>query len=150
MTYMTTIEFPAIHFPEWKRWAHRERPSTDLDVPVGFGLLGIYLLATSDIDAVSVAGADRYLDEAVIYIGMSTHVERRLERSHKAVMAYKQQSGDIVANNLRFTVWHSGGTKGPFEQKGSVVEAAAIAVYERVLLLRYAEKFGRLPRLNGH
>lgn len=107
---MAAIEIPAIEFPQWKRWAHRERPSRDF-LPVGFGLLGIYVLATSDVDDDSAIGADRYLDEAVVYIGMSANVERRLERSHAAVRAYKQQSGDLAADNLRFTVWHSGATK---------------------------------------
>ncbi|MCR4467942.1 hypothetical protein [Burkholderia sp. SCN-KJ] len=146
---MDAIEIPAIEFPQWMRWAHRERPSRDFDVPVGFGLLGIYMLATSEVDAGSTAGGDRYLDEAVIYIGMSAHVEQRLEQSHEAVKAYKQQSGDLAASNLRFTIWHSGATKGPYERKVPAVEAATIAVYERVLLLKYAEKFGRLPRFNG-
>jgi hypothetical protein len=146
---MAAIEIPAIEFPQWRRWAHRERPSWDLDTPVGFGQLGIYMLATSDVGDDSAIGADRYLAEAVIYIGMSAHVEQRLERSHESVKAYKQQSGDLAADNLRFTVWHSGATKGPYERKAPVVEAATIAVYERVLLLKYAEKFGRLPRFNG-
>lgn len=146
---MATIEIPVIEFPQWSQWAHRERPSQNFDVPVGFGLLGIYLLATSDVDTVSVVGIDRYLDEAVIYIGMSKHVEQRLEGSHDAVKAYKQESGDLGAKHLRFTVWHSGATKGPYERKGSAVAAATIAMYERVLLLKYAETFGRLPRFNG-
>jgi hypothetical protein len=145
---MATIEIPAIKFPQWKRWANRERPSQDFDVPVDFGLLGIYLLATSEVDAGLPPEADRYLDEAVIYIGMSDHVERRLEQSHDAVKAYKKQSGDLAAGNLRFTIWHSGAAKGPYERKGPVVAAATIAVYERVLLLKYTEKFGRLPRFN--
>ncbi|KVC70607.1 hypothetical protein [Burkholderia ubonensis] len=84
---MAAIEIPAIEFPQWRRWAHRERSSRNSDVPVSFGLLGIYMLATSDVDAESAIGADRYLDEAVIYIGMSAHVEQRLERSHEAVRA---------------------------------------------------------------
>jgi hypothetical protein len=145
---MATIEIPAIEFPQWKRWANRERPSLDFDVPVGFGLLGIYMLATSEVDIGSSPAAAKYLDEAVIYIGMSDHVERRLERSHDAVTEYKKQSGDLAAGNLRFTIWHSGASKGPYERKGPVVAAATIAVYERVLLLEYAKKFGRLPRFN--
>jgi hypothetical protein len=146
---MAAIEIPVIEFAQWKRWAHRQRPSREFDVPIGFGLLGIYILATSAVDVESSIGADKYLDEAVIYIGMSAHVEQRLERSHEAVKAYKRQSGDLATNNLRFTVWHSGATKGPHERKGPVVQAATIAIYERVLLLKYAEKFGRLPRFNG-
>ncbi|NPT37403.1 hypothetical protein [Paraburkholderia xenovorans] len=146
---MAAIEIPEIKFPQWRRWANRERPSQDFDVPVGFGLFGIYMLATSEVDAGLSPEADRYLDEAVIYIGMSGHVEQRLERSHDAVKAYKQQSGDLAAGNLRFTIWHSGATKGPYERKGPVVAAATIAVYERVLLLKYADKFVRLPRFNG-
>lgn len=146
---MAAIDIPPIEFPGWKRWANRELPSRNFDVPAGFGLLGIYLLATSDVDDKSATGTDRYLDEAVIYIGMSAHIEQRLERSHKAVNAYKQQSGDLAAQDLRFTVWHSGATRGAYERKAPVVEAATIAVYERVLLLKYAEEFGRLPRFNG-
>ncbi|AOI68114.1 hypothetical protein WI29_11980 [Burkholderia ubonensis] len=46
--------------------------------------MGIYMLATSNVNAESAIGADRYLDEAVIYIGMSALVEQRLERSHEA------------------------------------------------------------------
>ncbi|SAK70302.1 hypothetical protein AWB82_04209 [Caballeronia glebae] len=145
---MATIEISAIEFPHWKKWANRERPSRNFDVPVGFGLLGIYVLATSEVDAGLSAEADRDLNEAVIYIGMSEHVERRLEQRHDAVDAYKQQSGDIAAENLRFTIWHSGAAKGQYERKAPVVAAATIAVYERVLLRQYAEKFGRLPRFN--
>ncbi|MGF6575082.1 hypothetical protein ABH945_007211 [Paraburkholderia sp. GAS333] len=146
---MSTIEIPAIEFPKWKRWADRERPSQDFDVPVGFGLLGIYMLATSDVDGESSLEPDNYLNQAVIYIGMSEHVEQRLERSHDAVTAYKKQTGDLAASDLRFTIWHSSAAKGQYEQKGPVVSAATIAVYERVLLLKYAEKYGRLPRFNS-
>ncbi|KIG11206.1 hypothetical protein BurMR1_1866 [Burkholderia sp. MR1] len=145
---MATIEIPAIGFPRWKKWANRERQSRDLDVPAGFGLLGIYVLATREVDACLLSETDRHLNEAVIYIGMSDHVERRLEEKHDAVKAYKQQYGDIAAENLRFAIWHSGAAKGQHERKGPVVGAARIAVYERVLLLQYAEKFGRLPRFN--
>lgn len=106
------------------------------------------MLATSDVDGGSSLAGDKYLDESVIYIGMSDHVERRLEQSHNAVKAYKKQSGDLATSNLRFTIWYSGASKGPYERKGPVVAAATIAVYERVLLLKYAEKFGRLPRFN--
>jgi hypothetical protein len=117
-------------------------------MPIVFGLLGIYLLATSDVDAQAETAENRFLDEAVVYIGMLTHVEQRLERPHKAVSAYRLQTGDASANNLRFSIRHSGCCKWQYARKGPVVAAATIAVYERVLLLAYAEKYGRLPLFN--
>ena len=107
-----------------------------LDVPVGFGLLGLYLLAMSESELSTQASkGEQHLQEETVYIGMSTHVEQRLERTHLGVVRYRKLCGDSQRKNLWFSIWHSGASNWGLRQPSGVVACAKVAVYERALLL---------------
>lgn len=146
------IECPNLIFSEWRRWSSRPRPSQSLDVPPEFGILGLYLLAGLDEtnSSPSSNNADIYLQSEVVYIGMSTHVEQRLERTHSGVAQYRKHFNDSRCNNLWFSTWHSDVTNWSLRtrEKESIIAYTTVALYERALLLEYAKKYGRLPILN--
>ncbi len=147
---MANLEVPPLLFTEWHRWIARSRPSQNLDVPPEFGILGLYLLARSDAEAfpAELGTDERHLHSQVVYIGMSTHVEQRLERTHAGVRRYREHFEDSRCKNLWFSVWHSDISNWHLEKPAGVVARATIALYERALLLAYAKKHGRLPLLN--
>lgn len=146
---MTSIAVPNFGFTEWRRWSTRARPSQDFDVPRSFGILGLYLLAVSESDLSATAGtADQYLQQHVIYIGKSTHVEQRLERTHQAVARYRTQFDDNKCKSLWFSVWHSGWSNMQHDISREAIALASIALYERALILDFVQKNGRLPVLN--
>lgn len=139
---------PNLPFGPWHAWHNRDRPSVELDgVPSAFGCLGLYLLATSEVDDDKAAVPEKHLHPAVIYIGMSTHVDRRLERDHSGVRAYRKEEVDRACHRLRYSVWRSEWTMYA-GHGGPAVELAALALYERALLYDFARVHGRLPRLN--
>ena len=90
----------------------------------------------------------RHLQPQVVYIGMSTHVERRLERNHAGVARYRKHFEDPKCKNLWVSIWHSDTTNWDLGKPAGVVGCATIALYERALLLAYALKHLRLPVLN--
>nr|WKF58243.1 hypothetical protein HUO10_002741 [Paraburkholderia busanensis] len=147
---ITRMDIPQIIFDDWSRWNDRGRPSHEIDdVPSDFGCLGLYLLATSDVDSHTGAGSAKHLHPGVLYIGMSTHVDRRLERYHSAVRAYRREQDDRTCQRLRFSAWRSEWSM--YARPGiakPVVEIAALKLYERALLYEFARKYGRLPPLN--
>lgn len=147
---MANLEVPPLLFTEWQRWRARTRPSQDLEVPPEFGILGLYLLAVSDAEVLpaELGAGERHLQSQVVYIGMSTHVERRLERTHAGVRQYCEHFEDSNCKNLWFSVWHSDISNWHLKKPAGVVACATIALYERALLLTYAKKHGRLPVLN--
>ena len=148
-TTPVTQYVPEISFDAWKKWRDRDRPSAELDgVPSHFGLMGLYLLATAEVDEPSDASAQLvHLHPAVIYIGMSAHVDRRLERWHGAVGAYRRDTGDRMCRHLRYALWQSGWTNSR-QREEFPVAWATVALYERALLLSFARAHGRLPLLN--
>jgi hypothetical protein len=141
-----------IAFGRWKRWHLRDRPSQNLEVPVKFGILGLYILATADVDEITDAYyAKQYLHSSVLYIGMSRHVDTRLERTHKAVNRYRAMFNDNECKNLRYAIWYSSWTSHGYRvanDSQSVVANAKLALFERALLLSYAQMHGRLPLFN--
>jgi hypothetical protein len=146
----TIIEMPSPDFSGWKSWNLRYRPSEDFDVPQDFGILGLYILANIETGAVPAdsAAGERHLQPSVVYIGMSTHVERRLERTHKGVAAYRKQFNDVKCERLWYSTWHSPwNNSGPLTAQRAI-ERATIALYERFLLLEFAKKHSALPELN--
>ena len=143
------FEVPHLAFAKWRKWIARPRPSHDMDVPSEFGMLGLYMLACSDTtppgNSTSPDTAD--LPEEVIYIGMSRHVDRRLESSHNAVARYKKKYADEPCSGLWFSSWSSEWSSWSSKTCGPV-ERATLVFYERALILAYAKRFGRLPALN--
>jgi hypothetical protein len=147
---MAQLVVPDLPFGLWRAWRDRDRPSVELDgVPSDFGCLGLYLLATSEVDDDTAAVQGKRLHPAVVYIGMSTHVDRRLERDHNGVRAYRKEEVGRACQRLRYSAWRSAWTM--YAGRGtpaSAVEMAALAFYERALLYDFARVHGRLPRLN--
>ena len=140
------MEEPEVDFSKWRKFKNRDRLSEDFDVPDDFGLLGVYLLASplpSDQELHHLAGE-------VIYIGMSSHVTKRLDRSHKAVRQYRDEIGDDSVENLYYSEWSSPWSN--WDQKSTIGQAqlAYIHYVERKLLWEYAKKHGGLPRFNGY
>lgn len=146
---MALIEIPHLRFDPWKRWTGRDRPSQEFDVPESFGILGLYVLAVSHEGppAGQPAFSSEELPEAIVYVGMSTHVDRRLELAHKAVSRYREDSSDLNCANLWCARWYSDWSNSP-GSSDIVVQLATIAVYERALIHAYASKYGRLPKFN--
>lgn len=145
---MAQLEIPKLAFNGWRKWSARPRPSQNFEVPLEFGILGLYLLAEAEgIPGDDLAPNSENLPEEVLYVGMSTHVDRRLERTHNAVTRFADSKGANM-NNLWFAVWQSEWTNTNLKQSRGIIALATLAVYERALILAYARKFGRLPNLN--
>ena len=140
---------PNFEFGAWQKWAKRDRPSQDFDVPRDFGFYGLYLLSTGELDS-SPAETDpnRHLQAHVLYIGKSTQVEQRLERSHKAVANYRERFEDKQFSRLWFSTWHSGWNSGEHDASRKAINLASMAFYERAAILEYVRTHGRLPILN--
>lgn len=146
---MSLIEFPDISFDNWRRWDERPRPSHDYEVPYEFGILGIYILAAAELKpGNSVAPNPKDLPQEVLYIGMSTHVDSRLEKHHMAVSRYKAEYSDASCQNLWFSTWLSDWTNTALSKRISPVAEATLAFYERGIILMYVRKFECLPALN--
>lgn len=145
---MTLIEIPNLSFDKWQKWADRPRPSLDLDTPLRFGVLGLYILAESTENLghgpIPLSGD---LPEGTLYIGMSTNVHRRLEATHRAVQRYRNQE-NAGTSNLWFTTWQSEWSNSKAKQSCGIIGKATLALYERALILSYARTYGRLPKLN--
>ncbi|MGN6828148.1 hypothetical protein [Paucibacter sp. M5-1] len=141
------IQVPHLLFSPWQHWTARDRPSQELDVPVDFGLFGLYVLAAADV-APSQALDIAALPEEVVYIGMSSHVGRRLERFHSAVKRYRTACNDPQCKRLWHTTWHQGTSNWHSSQRSGIIAATQVAFYERALLAMYAARYGRLPKVN--
>src|SRR5205807_6869406 len=111
-------------------------------------LLGLYLLAAADQDPNVGDTKKEYLKSEVVYIGMSTNVDQRLERTHKAVARYCRNYTDPGGQRLWFSLWQPGWTNRERSSARRAVRLASIALYERVLLLAFATEHGFLPVLN--
>ena len=134
-----------MRFELWRHWNLRTRTSNSFEVPPTFGTLGIYLFANSEVDSANTsASVARHLHPAVLYIGKSDHVERRLEKTHKGVEAYRKEFDDPHCSGLRFSTWYSPWTNTEI----SVIGKATVALCERLLLLEYVTRYGRYPKLN--
>ena len=90
----------------------------------------------------------KQLQAHVLYIGKSTQVEQRLERTHKAVAKYRVQFDDKHCEKLWFSTWHSDWTSMESDGRRKAVNLASMAYYERAVILAYVRKHGRLPVLN--
>ena len=140
------MDEPIVHFSEWKKWIYRDRLSEEFDVPNDYGLLGVYLLAAplpSDQELYHLA-------PEVIYIGMSSHVTKRLDKSHKAVRQYRDKFGDTRIENLYYTEWLSPWSNWDQNRNIGQAQLAFIHYIERKLIWEYAKKHHGLPRLNSY
>jgi hypothetical protein len=89
------------------------------------------------------------LPKEIFYIGMSSHVDGRLEKHHKAVAQYKMNAGPGGHQKLWFSTWDAAWTNSwPRTSPKSIVEAATLAFAERGLILAYALKHGCRPAMN--
>ena len=141
---MPQLDLPQFTFSQWERWRSRPRPSQVFDVPAEFGIRGLYLLANSESAPIAEDYADeKYLHPQVIYIGESSHVDQRLERTHNAVRRYREANGDANCDKLWFSVWRSQWTNWDRALAG-----ASLALYERALLLAYVKRHEKYPALN--
>lgn len=141
---MTFLDIPDLSFDKWRKWAERPRPSLDLDVFSEFGIIGLYILAefTSDLDVAAAVNL-KELPEKILYIGMSTNVHRRLEKTHRAIQMYLAQEYADTSTTWQ-SDWHNSSPKRPY----GIISRATLALYERALNLVYARKYARFPKLN--
>lgn len=100
---MPFADYDCLSFNRWTHWDSRLRLSKDVDVPVDFGIHGVYLIAKFDQAPEDRKFHPNELPKEIIYIGKSSHVDSRLEKSHPVIKRYKEQSG--VFNAL---VYHGG------------------------------------------
>jgi len=139
-------DYEHIWFDPWKPWHMRYRPSLDFEVPESFGIFGIYLIAAFQSTPVKKEIEPTSLPKEVVYIGMSSHVDRRLEKSHSAVRKYRRETGDERCENLwygrAYSSW-SNGVSGNIE-----MARAYIVYYERALILEYTRANEALPKYN--
>ena len=141
------IEVPPLHFSAWKPWRHRSLPSQDYEVPAGFGILGLYLLAHWKDAPPSTRPDAAKLPAEVFYIGMSRHIDQRLEQPHGSVERYKREFEDRARAHLYFSTFSSGWSSHSHASTDPV-QRAELAFYERGVILRYARTHGRLPLFN--
>lgn len=139
-------DYEHIGFDPWRPWAHRDRPSQDYEVPESFGIFGIYLIAEFQNPPKKLEIDTSSLPKEVIYIGMSSHVDRRLEKSHSAVRKYRSETGDEQCRNLWYARAYSEWSNGYAE--GARIASAYIAYYERALILEYTRANQQLPKYN--
>jgi len=146
---MLQIDVSAVRFNSWYRWSLRPRPSQEFDVPVNFGILGLYVLGTGeDKPGAGLAPSGSDLPADIVYIGSSAHVDRRLERWHDAVARYKREFGDDRCSRLWISIWYSDWTNSWEGTGRGVVAQTRLLAYERALIHAYAVQNGRLPALN--
>lgn len=139
-------EYKHISFDDWKPWDLRLKLSEEFDVPEEFGIYGIYLVAEFETAPEVRKITPISIPEEVIYIGMSSHVDRRLEKSHSAIRKYMEESGDSNCEKLWFGRAQSSWTNSQLE--GQAVATAYMAYYERALILEYTRSYGKFPRFN--
>ena len=140
------MDEPKVYFSKWRKWIYRDRVSDNFDVPDNFGILGIYLLAAPLPSQNEIL----HLAPEVVYIGMSSHVTRRLDKSHKAVQQYQKDSGDNEAANLYYSEWLSPWSN--FDENTDIGKSrlAYIQYIERKLIWDFAKKYQRLPKSNNY
>ena len=140
------FDFPVVSFDVWRRFSTRPRLADEHSVPPDFGILGIYLLSAWESDPAPSEATKRHLSESVIYIGMSTHVMRRLDRHHDAVRRYSAEFNDPERKRLFYSQWESDWTNSDREH---IVRNLALLKYiESALIAQYAVQFHRRPALN--
>ena len=71
------------------------------------------------------------LPASVICNGLSRHVDRRLEASHKAVHWYRNECKDSKCEKLSFATWRSNRTGHAHDRMQNVEHHAALALYEQ-------------------
>ena len=135
-----------VNFSTWTKWQFRERLSEEFDVPEDFGILSVYLLASPQPSDQK----PHHLANEVFYIGMSSHVTSRLDKSHKAVCQYRLKSGDDAVENLYFSLWSSDWSNSHQNNNTHKTRLAYIQYVERKLIWEYANRYGELPSLNGN
>lgn len=133
-------------FDNWQRWSYRDIPAQNCDVREDFGIFGIYLLACFPLECMCKDFDPDELPEEIIYIGMSSHVDLRLARSHKAVRKYRVDTGDSSCENLwyvrGYSVWSNS------DKNRNDMAKAYMSYYERALILKYARAYKVLPKYN--
>lgn len=137
---------PELQFSKWRKWKYRDRLSDEFEVPEYFGLLGIYLLATP----LPSLQTPSHLEPEVIYIGMSSHVTSRLDKSHKVVCQYRKEYRDKNAENLFYSEWLSPWSNLHHNTDIGKSQMAYIYYIERKLIWEYAKKYNKLPKFNSY
>ncbi|EMN7345174.1 hypothetical protein ACN930_004683 [Vibrio parahaemolyticus] len=89
-------DFEGLYFGDWKPWSSLSNSWKHQDIPQQFGIYGVYLLATFDSEEKVKLFAPENMPSDIIYIGMSSHIDRRLSSSHKAIKRYRKISGDLL------------------------------------------------------
>ena len=132
-----------MHFSKWCKWENRDRLNDDqnFEIPEDFGLLGIYLLAISP----NLYEKVNHSSKEIVYIGMSTNVLKRLDKSHKAVKKIKTDYG---LQNLYYAEHNTGHANTNLENDEGRVNLALLHYLERKLIWEYADKNKKLPEYN--
>ncbi len=128
-------------FSDWRRWKYRERTADDSDVPKDFGVLGLYLLAISP----SMESKPSHTDKSIVYIGMSKHVMKRLEKSHDAVKKIKLVHG---LNELYYADFGIDVNNQCLHSDKGKVQLAYLRYLERKIIWEYANINNSLPEFN--
>ncbi|REG59650.1 hypothetical protein B0G80_2415 [Paraburkholderia sp. BL6669N2] len=82
-----------------------------------------------------------------MYVGMSTHGHRRIDRHHKAIVNYVTSTDDVRKVKPRYSMWQSDWNIYDAEKKRFYAKAL-VALCERALLFSYVEAYGQWPMLN--
>jgi len=142
------MNVPEVYFSDWRKFQYRDRISEEMDIPASYGLMGVYLLA-SPLPLPSDKSI-YHLAPEIIYIGMSSHVTNRLDRSHNAVIKYKNESGDANVDMLCYSEWLSPWSNMDINSNAHKVRATFIHYIERKLIWEFANQHGLLPKYNRY
>ena len=145
------LQIPTLSFSRWVPWRHRLHIADELDVPTEFGILGIYLLASWPDAPPATPPDPKDLPSEIIYVGMSKHIDRRIEKPHAAVLRYVLDCEDNACERLYFSTWRSewSSWSGRMSADPSApIKRARLHLYEQALIVRYAQTNGRLPKFN--
>lgn len=138
-------EYEYINFGDWIRWSTRDRPSREVDdVPEIFGVQGVYLIGEFRSPPIQRSIEPKCLPQEIIYIGMSKHLDRRLEKSHQAVKKYRRETGDVHCDSL----WYCRAYSHWSNISENKAVTAYVLYYERALILEYVRAYGNLPKYN--
>jgi hypothetical protein len=138
------MDEPEVRLSEWRAWMARNRLGDDFDIPDEFGLLGIYVLATPSPSQEE----HKHLAPEVIYIGMSSHVTRRMDKTHEAVKRYGQETGDTAGLYLFYSEWLSPWSNLNRNTDMGKSQLAYLQYVERKSIWEYARLYERLPKYN--
>ncbi|MDW1848885.1 hypothetical protein R7E49_24195, partial [Vibrio sp. Vb2110] len=138
-------DFEGLYFGDWKPWSSLSNSWKHQDIPQQFGIYGVYLLATFDSEEKVKPFSPENMPSDIIYIGMSSHIDRRLSSSHKAIKRYRKISGDRALEKL----WVIKADSKWNNSRDKIEGQAYVAYWERLLLLNYVRAYKTFPLLNS-